>query len=69
MQEIARRWYPQLIRREKESRKTESSHRALDDIQASINELKFYRDNIFVPIEDESQKPAALRDETLKTAL
>lgn len=25
--------------------------RALDDIRASIQELKFYRDNIFLPLE------------------
>ena len=27
------------------------NHSALDDIQASIRELEFYRDNIFIPLE------------------
>jgi len=29
---------------------------ALDDIQASIRELKFYRENIFIPLEAASTK-------------
>ncbi|CAK9781134.1 unnamed protein product [Cutaneotrichosporon oleaginosum] len=66
--EIARRWYPTLIKQEKRARKTESSHRALDDIQASINELRFYQKNIFVPIEHEALVPEA-RDGPLKTAI
>ncbi|KLT45422.1 putative RNA exonuclease, partial [Cutaneotrichosporon oleaginosum] len=68
IKEIARRWYPTLIKQEKRARKTESSHRALDDIQASINELRFYQKNIFVPIEHEALVPEA-RDGPLKTAI
>jgi oligoribonuclease len=40
--EMASRWYPDLKGFEKKE-----SHRALDDIIESINELKFYKDNIF----------------------
>ncbi|KAL1411434.1 Phosphatidylinositol 3,4,5-trisphosphate-dependent Rac exchanger 2 protein [Vanrija albida] len=68
VKEIARRWYPSLVRKEKESRAAESSHRALDDIRASIRELQFYQTNIFVPIES-GPAPSALRDAELKTAV
>lgn len=37
---------------------TDPSHRALDDIQASIRELKFYRDNIFIPLEPVQERTA-----------
>jgi oligoribonuclease len=46
IKELARRWYPQTMARQ--PKKTES-HRALDDIRESIDELRFYRSNIFVP--------------------
>ncbi|KNZ74882.1 putative oligoribonuclease [Termitomyces sp. J132] len=46
IKELSRRWFSQrpipLINKE-------TSHRALDDIQGSISELKWYRENIFVP--------------------
>jgi hypothetical protein len=29
---------------------------ALDDIKASINELKYYRDNVFPPVEPRREK-------------
>ena len=44
IKELAGRWYPQLPRFEKEK-----SHLALDDIRESINELIYYRKNIFTP--------------------
>ncbi|CAL1711328.1 unnamed protein product [Somion occarium] len=47
IKELARRWYP-TIRREK-LEAGEISHRALDDIRASIRELEWYRSNIFIP--------------------
>ena len=40
--EVIKRWHP-----EAEEFKKTSSHRALDDIKESVNELKFYRDNFF----------------------
>ncbi|KAI0057869.1 ribonuclease H-like protein [Artomyces pyxidatus] len=47
IKELHRRWYPR-----RPLPKTvfggESKHRALDDIRGSIQELKWYRDNIFV---------------------
>ena len=42
--EMARRWYPNL-----EPFKKANHHRALDDIRESIEELKYYRRNIFIP--------------------
>lgn len=42
IKELVARWYP-----ESNSYIKNNSHRALDDIKESINELKFYRTNIF----------------------
>lgn len=46
IKELARRWYPQVIARQPAKRDT---HRALDDIRESIEELRFYRGQVFVP--------------------
>lgn len=43
IKELARRWYPQLPMYEKKGH-----HRALDDIRESLEELKYYREKIFV---------------------
>ncbi|KAF4621339.1 hypothetical protein D9613_000840 [Agrocybe pediades] len=45
IKELSRRWYG----RRGIPPKSESNHRALDDIKGSIQELKWYRENIFVP--------------------
>jgi oligoribonuclease len=45
IKELARRWYPQVIARQPSKRDT---HRALDDIRESIDELRFYRSQVFV---------------------
>lgn len=42
IKELARRWYPELRVPPKQN-----LHRALDDIRASIAELRFYRETIF----------------------
>ncbi|KAF6760234.1 oligoribonuclease [Ephemerocybe angulata] len=44
--ELVRRWYPSEVQA---PRPAEISHRALDDIRGSISELKWYRENVFVP--------------------
>lgn len=44
IKELARRWYPQILA--KQPQKNES-HRALDDIRESIDELRYYRANVF----------------------
>ena len=46
IKELARRWYPQLIAKQKQKKET---HRALDDIRESIEELRWYRSKVFVP--------------------
>jgi len=45
IKEVTRRWYPQLDKVWKSQ--NESSHRALDDIKASIEELRRYREHVF----------------------
>ncbi|GAA6062869.1 hypothetical protein JCM10212_000791 [Sporobolomyces blumeae] len=51
IKELARRWYPKAVAQSKLKRKEEADHRALSDIKASIEELKFYREHLFVPLE------------------
>ncbi|PPQ75072.1 hypothetical protein CVT26_011815 [Gymnopilus dilepis] len=46
IKELSRRWYSQ---QGAFPRISENSHRALDDIKASIKELQWYREHIFVP--------------------
>jgi oligoribonuclease len=49
IKELARRWYPSAYA----APNKRESHRALDDIRESIEELKWYRDHLFVrPIEE-----------------
>jgi oligoribonuclease len=45
IKELARRWYPQLNRSRPHKQGT---HRALDDIRESIEELRWYRERVFV---------------------
>lgn len=47
IKELVRRWYPTEIGG---APRKAGLHRALDDIRASIEELRFYRDRFFVPI-------------------
>jgi oligoribonuclease len=49
IKELARRWYPDVVASQPEK---DSSHRALDDIRESINELVHYRDTLFQPVEE-----------------
>ncbi|MCU1367919.1 MAG: orn [Ilumatobacteraceae bacterium] len=46
VKELVRRWYPQV---KNDLPHKNGSHRALDDIRASINELQFYRERAFLP--------------------
>jgi oligoribonuclease len=43
LKELSKRWYPKVKPWEKQN-----SHRALDDIEESINELKHYRETLFI---------------------
>lgn len=54
VKELVRRWYPAL----NGSRPTkQNAHRALDDIRESIRELRFYREQVFVPVVQAEQAP------------
>ena len=45
IKELARRWFPQICAKVPAKKDT---HRALDDIRESIEELRFYRGHLFV---------------------
>jgi oligoribonuclease len=47
VKELARRWYPAVTAKQPSKNET---HRALDDIRESIEELRYYRNNVFAPI-------------------
>jgi oligoribonuclease len=55
IKELSRRWYPGL----NNSRPFKvGTHRALDDIRESINELRFYRERVFMPAGAPAAAPA-----------
>jgi len=54
IKELARRWYPGAL---SALPRKATAHRALDDIRESIDELRFYRERLFVP--RRSDQPAA----------
>ena len=45
LKELARRWNPKVLEHLPEKKE---GHRALDDIRESLEELRFYRDRLFV---------------------
>ncbi len=47
IKELVKRWYPSIYSRIPEK---PAEHRALEDVRDSIAELKFYRENVFIPI-------------------
>jgi oligoribonuclease len=48
IKELARRWNPSLVKGAPEK---ETTHRALDDIRESIEELRYWREHLFVAAE------------------
>ena len=61
IKELSRRWYPRAYFGAPTKR---GNHRALADIQESIEELRYYRDTVFVPLpgpDAEAAKVAAER--------
>ena len=46
IKELVRRWYPGV---RAERPKKLGAHRALDDIRESVEELRYYRERVFVP--------------------
>jgi oligoribonuclease len=57
IKELGRRWYPGEV--DNAPPKT-GTHRALDDIRESIAELRFYRERLFRPIENQPSQPEGL---------
>jgi oligoribonuclease len=59
IKELTRRWYPGAL---DDAPRKATAHRALDDIRESIEELKWYREHVFKPVEparvDETQPEA-----------
>lgn len=56
IKELARRWYPKIYFA---APAKIGNHRALGDIQDSIEELKYYRTSIFIDPENQGQNPPA----------
>ncbi len=55
IKELARRWYPQIIAKQPQKN---DSHRALDDIRESIDELRYYRAHVFAkPVDPVAPSP------------
>ena len=61
LKELVRRWYPEV--RADRPRKA-GSHRALDDIRESVNELRFYRERVFTPRADTTVDGSQLAPQT-----
>jgi oligoribonuclease len=59
VKELVKRWYPDLT--QAMPRKS-GLHRALDDIRASIEELRYYRSVVFVPPTAVHAEPSPLAD-------
>ena len=54
IKELARRWYPRAYFAAPTKR---GNHRALADIQESIEELRYYREAVFVPLPARTARP------------
>jgi oligoribonuclease len=55
IKELARRWYPAIVAK---SPLKKDTHRALDDIRDSIDELRFYRTSLFIPAPAPPTRPS-----------
>lgn len=47
IKELTRRWYPEILAK---APKKKLSHRAMDDIKESIEELQYYKKSVFIDI-------------------
>jgi oligoribonuclease len=56
VKELVKRWYPQV---DTARPQVNGRHRALDDIRASVEELRYYRERVFVPVTAPEAPPAA----------
>jgi oligoribonuclease len=58
--ELCRRWYPSVYKQRPDKQET---HRALDDIRESIEEMRFYRANMLLPPEPGAPSPEAASED------
>jgi oligoribonuclease len=65
IKELSRRWYPRVYF---QMPKKGGDHRALADILESINELRYYRETVFVPLPGPSSAEAQLAAEKVTGA-
>ncbi|KAF7700929.1 small fragment nuclease [Silurus meridionalis] len=65
VKELCRRWFPDDSKRAPQKK---AQHRALDDIQESIKELKYYRANIFKTEGEEKKRKIVENGESKNTA-
>jgi oligoribonuclease len=63
LKELCRRWYPSVYKKRPDKKET---HRALDDIRESIEELRFYRQRIMAPPETVEPAPPGAASEDKK---
>lgn len=63
IKELTRRWYPRVYF---QLPKKDGGHRALADILESIQELRYYRETVMVPLPGPSTEEAKLAAENLK---
>jgi oligoribonuclease len=54
IKELAVRWAPEVV---DSAPRKETTHRALDDIRESVNELRWYRDHLFRLPDSEAPAP------------
>jgi oligoribonuclease len=66
IKELSRRWYPRVYF---QLPKKEGGHRALADILESIQELRYYRETVMVPIPGPSTDEAKAAAENVKANL
>jgi oligoribonuclease len=65
LKELALRWAPEVL---DGAPKKESTHRALDDIRESVNELRWYREHLFRDFGDRAAAPHAAAPPPAPTA-
>ena len=66
IKELTRRWYPRVYF---QLPKKDGGHRALSDILESIQELRYYRETVFVPLPGPSSAEAQIAAEKVSAKL
>lgn len=66
IKELTRRWFPRVYF---QLPKKDGGHRALADIKESIQELRYYRETVFVPLPGPSSQEAQIAAEKVSAKL